>query len=61
MGNKIKLYIIAGTSIIIAKIIGNNTVQQNPINWSNLIRGNEALVQINTKIMKELLIPKVKP
>lgn len=47
--------------MIIPNIKGNKTVQQKDINWSNLIRGNEALVQINTNIIIELFIPKFKP
>lgn len=60
-GNNVKLYIIAGIKIITANIIGSKTVQQKDINWSNLIRGNEALVQIKTNIIIELFIPKVNP
>ncbi len=61
IGNKVKLYKIAGINIITANIIGNNTVQQNAINWSKRILGNEALTQINTKINIELFTPKLKP
>ena len=42
-----------------ANNIGNSTVQQNDINWSNLILGKEALTQINIKTIIELFIPKV--
>ena len=44
-----------------AKTTGNNTVQQNVINWSKRILGNDALTQIKVNIIIELLIPKVKP
>jgi hypothetical protein len=50
---------IQGTNIIRANKIGNNTVQQNPINWSKRILGNEALTQININTIIELFIPKV--
>ena len=39
---------------------GNNTVQQNDINWSKRILGNEALTQIKTKTKKELFAPKIR-
>ena len=42
-----------------ANNIGNSTVQQNDINWSNLILGNEALTHIKINTIIELLIPKV--
>lgn len=42
-----KLYRIQGTRTIKAITIGNKTVQQNDINWSNLIRGKEALAWLN--------------
>ena len=41
--------------------IGNNTVQQKDINWSNLILGNDALAHMNVKIIIELFNPKLKP
>jgi len=44
-----------------ANKIGNNTVQQNAINWSKRILGKEALAQININIIIELLIPKLNP
>ena len=56
-----KLYRIQGTNIIKAITIGNKIVQQNDINWSNLIRGNEALTQINMNIIIQVFIPRVKP
>ena len=49
-----------GTTTIIAIIIGSNSVQQKLINWSKRILGKEALTQINTKIIKQALIPKLK-
>ena len=52
---------IQGINTINANNKGNSTVQQNDINWSNLILGNEALTQINTKTKNELFKPKVKP
>ena len=54
-------YNIHGIKTINANNKGNKTVQQNDINWSNLILGNEALTQINTKTKIELFNPKVKP
>ena len=56
-----KLYTIQGINTIKAMIIGKSIVQENDINWSNLIRGKEALVQINIKIITHDLIPIVKP
>ena len=56
-----KLYKIQGTNTIKAITIGNKTVQQKDINWSNLILGKEALAQINTKIIIQVLNPKLKP
>ena len=38
-----KLYKIHGTNTIKAITIGNNIVQQNDINWSKRILGNDAL------------------
>jgi hypothetical protein len=61
IGNKLKLYNTQGTKIIIAKLIGNKTVQQKAINWSNRILGKEALAQINVNIIKELFNPKLNP
>jgi len=55
-----KPYNIQGTNITKAITIGNNTVQQNDINWSKRILGNEALVQIKIKIIIHDFIPKVK-
>jgi hypothetical protein len=60
-GNISKLNKIQGTNIIIANRIGSKTVQQNAINWSKRILGNDALAQIKTKIIIELFSPKVKP
>lgn len=36
-------------------------VQQKDISWSNLIRGNEALAQMNIKIIIQDFTPKDKP
>ena len=55
------MYNNEGISIINANRIGNNTVQQNDISWSNLILGNDALTQMKTNTIIELFIPKVKP
>lgn len=52
---------IQGIKIINANNTGSSTVQQNDINWSNLILGNEALTQMKTKTNIELFIPKIKP
>ena len=41
--------------------IGNNIVQENDINWSKRILGNEALTHIKTNIIIQDFIPKVKP
>ena len=50
-----------GINIINANKIGNNTVQQNDINWSKRILGNDALTQMKINTIIELFIPKVKP
>ena len=55
------IYNKQGINIIKANKIGNSTVQQNDINWSNLILGKDARHQINTKTIIELFIPKVTP
>lgn len=47
--------------MIKANTIGNRTVQQKDISWSNLILGNDALAQIKVKIIIELFNPKLKP
>ena len=54
------MYSNEGISIINANRIGNNTVQQNDISWSNLILGNDALTHMKTNTIIELFIPKVK-
>jgi len=41
-------------------IIGNKTVQQNDINWSNRILGKEALTQIKINMNIHVLSPKLK-
>ena len=50
------IYNKQGINIIKANKIGNNTVQQNDINWSKRILGNEALTQININTIIELFI-----
>jgi hypothetical protein len=52
-----KLYKIQGTNTINAITIGNKTVQQYDINWSYLIRGKEALAQMNINIIIQALSP----
>ena len=54
------IYNKEGINIINANNIGNNTVQQKDINWSNLILGKEALTHIKTNTIIALFIPKVK-
>ena len=61
MGIISKLYNIQGTNTTNAITIGNKTVQQNDINWSKRILGNEALTHINMNIIIQDLIPIVKP
>jgi hypothetical protein len=39
---------------------GSNTVQQNDINWSKRILGNEALTHIKMKTKRELFAPKIR-
>ena len=56
-----KLYNIQGTRIIKAITTGNSTVQQNDINWSNRILGNEALAHIKRKIITQVFKPNIKP
>lgn len=56
-----KAYKIHGTNIIKAITKGKSTVQQNDINWSNLILGKDALAQIKIKIITQVFSPKVKP
>ena len=57
IGNISKLYKIQGTKIMKANNIGNNTVQQNDINWSKRILGKEALAHININIIIQALNP----
>lgn len=56
---------IQGTNIIKAITMGSNIVQQNDINWSYLILGNEARTHINVNINMQVftanIIPSVKP
>ena len=40
--------------------MGNNIVQQNDINWSKRILGNEALTQMKINTIIELFKPKAK-
>ena len=54
------IYNNEGINIINANNIGNNTVQQNDINWSKRILGKDALVQIKTKISIDVLNAKLK-
>ena len=60
-GNISQLYKIQGTKKIKLIIIGNSLVQQNNINWSNRILGKQALTHINTNIIIDDLLPKIKP
>ena len=46
--------------MINANNIGNKTVQQKDINWSNLILGNEALTHIKINTIIDVFIPKVR-
>jgi hypothetical protein len=55
----LNIYNTAGTNIIKANSIGNKTVQQNPINWSKRILGNDALTQINKNTIAEAFTPKL--
>ena len=55
------IYNNEGINIINANNIGNNTVQQNDINWSKRILGKEHLTHINTNIIIQDLNPKDKP
>ena len=56
-----KLYNIQGTKTTKAITIGNNIVQQNDINWSKRILGNEALTHMNVKIIIHDFTPKARP
>ena len=56
-----KLYKIQGNNIIKAITRGNSMVQQNDINWSYRILGNEALAQIKINIIIQDFNPNVKP
>lgn len=42
-------------------MIGSNTVQQNDISWSNLIRGKDARAQTKTKNIILVFTPNIKP
>ena len=48
-----------GTNIMNANNIGSNTVQQNDINWSKRILGNDALTHIKVKIIIQPFKPKL--
>ena len=61
IGNILQLYKNDGINRIKAKIIGNNTVQQNDISWSKRILGKDALTHININIIIQLFKPKLKP
>lgn len=56
-----KLNKIHGTKKIKQRITGNKIIQQNSINWSNLILGKLALTHIKIKMSMEDLNPKLKP
>lgn len=56
-----KLYKTQGNNIIKAITNGNSMVQQNDINWSYRILGNEALAQIKINIIIQDFNPNVKP
>jgi len=59
LGNISKAYKTEGIRIIKDTTIGNNTVQQNDINWSKRILGKLALAQINTNIIRQDLRPRI--
>ena len=61
MGITLKLYKTQGDNIIKAITKGNSIVQQNDINWSYRILGNEALAHIKTNIIIHDFSPKIKP
>ena len=56
-----KLCIRQGIAIIKEITKGNSIVQQNDINWSKRILGNDALAHINTKIITHAFNPKIRP
>ena len=56
-----KLYKIQGTKTINAITIGKRIVQLKDIYWSYLIRGKDALTQINVNTIRQVLIPTLKP
>jgi hypothetical protein len=59
--NTSKTYKVQGNKTIKANNKGNNTVQQNDINWSKRILGNEALTHININTNIELFNPIIIP
>lgn len=56
-----KAYNPQGSITIKATTKGNKIVQQNDINWSYLIRGNDALAHIKVNIRRQDFKPKDKP
>ena len=52
-----KLYTTQGNNTMKAITIGNKIVQENDINWSKRILGNEALTHINVNIIIQDFIP----
>ena len=56
-----KLYTTQGNNTMKAITIGNKIVQENDINWSKRILGNEALTHINVNIIIQDLIPITTP
>lgn len=56
-----QLYNRQGIKNIKAITIGNRTVQQKDINWSNRILGKDALVHIKINIIIQDFRPKVNP
>lgn len=60
-GRTSKLYKTQGDVTISAITVGSRVVQQKDINWSNLIRGNDALTQTKMKKRIPALTPILKP
>ena len=60
-GNIENVYSIQGNKTINPTTKGNKTVQQNDINWSYLILGNEALTHIKVKTIMHDFSPKHNP
>ena len=59
--NTPNIYNNEGINTINANSKGNKTVQQNDINWSNLILGKEARHHININTIVLLFIPNITP